>query len=71
MTADGAGPTTGQLRENTDSRIDGGPEGFVYVTSGSPQFSGPSLLVSEYGVDEVAAYQVDGNGDPVVSTRRR
>ena len=40
------------------------------MPSGSPQFSGPSLLVSEYGVDEVAAYQVDANGDPMVATRR-
>ena len=60
----------GQRARDRDSRIDGGPEGFVYVTSGSPQFSGPSLLVSEYGVDEVAAYQVDANGDPVIATRR-
>ncbi len=58
------------MREIVDSRIDGGPEGFVYVPTGSPQFSGPSLLVSEYGVDEVAAYQVDANGDPVIATRR-
>ena len=40
------------------------------MPSGSPQFSGPSLLVSEYGVDEIAAYQVDGNGDPVIASRR-
>jgi hypothetical protein len=47
-----------------------GPEGFVYVPAGSPQFSGPSLLVSEYGVDQVAAYQVNANGDPIVASRR-
>jgi hypothetical protein len=52
------------------STLGGGPEGFVYVPSGSPQFGGPSLLVSEYGVDEIAAYQVNGNGDPIVSSRR-
>ena len=40
------------------------------MPSGSPQFSGPSLLVSEYGVDEVAAYQVNANGDPIIATRR-
>jgi hypothetical protein len=54
-----------------DSTLSGGPEGFVYVPSGSPRFSGPSLLVSEYGVDEIAAYQVNGNGDPIVSSRRQ
>ena len=71
VVADGAGTyDLANVREIVDSRIDGGPEGFVYVPTGSPQFSGPSLLVSEYGVDEVAAYQVDANGDPVIATRR-
>ena len=70
VVADGAGTyDLANVREIVDSRIDGGPEGFVYVPSGSPQFSGPSLLVSEYGVDEVAAYQVDANGDPRIGTR--
>ena len=50
VVADGAGTyDLANVREIVDSRIDGGPEGFVYVTTGSPQFSGPSLLVSEYG----------------------
>ena len=58
VVADGAGTyDLANVREIPDSRIAGGPEGFVYVPSGSPQFSGPSLLVSEYGVDEIAAYQ--------------
>jgi hypothetical protein len=54
-----------------DSTLAGGPEGFVYVPSGSPRFSGPSLLVSEYGADQIAAYEVNGNGDPIVATRRQ
>ena len=29
--------------------IPGGPEGIVYVNPGSPQFSGPSVLISEWG----------------------
>jgi hypothetical protein len=71
VVADGAGTyDLANVREIVDSRIDGGPEGFVYVPTGSPQFSGPSLLVSEYGVDEVAAYQVDADGDPLIATRR-
>jgi hypothetical protein len=69
--ADGAGTyDLANVREIVNSQITGGPEGFVYVPGGSPQFSGPNLLVSEYGVDEIAAYQVDANGDPVVTTRR-
>jgi hypothetical protein len=50
--------------------LSGGPEGIVYVPSGSPRFAGPSLLVSEYGAGNVAAYDVDANGDPVVASRR-
>lgn len=52
-------------------RLPGGPEGFVYVPDGSPQFGAtPSLLVSEWSDGNVAAYEVDGLGDPVLSTRR-
>jgi hypothetical protein len=58
------------VREIPGSRIVGGPEGFVYVPGGSPLFSTASLLVSEYGIDEIAAYQVNSSGDPIVSTRR-
>jgi hypothetical protein len=28
------------------------------------------MLVSEYGAGQVAAYEVDANGDPIISTRR-
>lgn len=71
VTADGTGTyDLANVREIPDSRIIGGPEGFVYVPSGSPQFGNPSLLVSEYGVDEIAAYQVNSNGDPVIASRR-
>jgi hypothetical protein len=52
------------------STLTGGPAGFVQVSSGSRQFSGPSLLVTEYQADSVAAYAVDGNGNPIVSSRR-
>ncbi len=47
-----------------------GPEGFVYVGTGSARFSRPSILVSEYSSGRVSAYEVDGNGDPLVATRR-
>ena len=50
--------------------LPGGPEGIVYVPSGSPRFDRPSLLVSEYSAGSVAAYAVDGNGDPIVASRR-
>ena len=46
-----------------------GPEGFVYVPIGSPQFPNYSILLSDYGSDEVVTYQVDANGDPVAASR--
>ncbi len=50
--------------------IGGGPEGAAYVPLGSTGFGSPSVLVSEYGMGRVVAYEVDGSGDPIVSTRR-
>lgn len=52
------------------STLPGGPEGFIYVNPGSPQFSTPSMLVSEWSAGNVAAYEVDANGDPLIATRR-
>jgi hypothetical protein len=52
------------------STLPGGPEGFVYVNPGSEHFPNPSILLSEFNSNEVAAYEVDANGDPVVTTRR-
>jgi len=52
------------------STLSGGIVGFVYIKPGSRQFSGPSMLVSEYSADNVAAYAVDGSGNPIPSTRR-
>ena len=50
--------------------LEGGPEGIAYVPSGSPQFGSPSVLVSEYRAGNVAAYEVNANGDPVIGSRR-
>jgi hypothetical protein len=58
------------VKEVTASRLSGGAVGFVYVNRGSAQFTRSSLLVSEYSAGQVAAYEVDANGDPIVSTRR-
>jgi PEP-CTERM motif len=50
--------------------LSGGPEGFVYIAAGNLGFSANSLLVSEYSAGKIAAYEVDANGNPLVSTRR-
>lgn len=46
------------------------PGGFAYVPNGSPDFPNPSLVVAEWDNTTVAAYDVDAQGDPMVSTRR-
>jgi hypothetical protein len=52
-------------------QIPGGPEGFVYLPPGSPQFDDFStILVAEYGAGTIAAYEIDDEGDPIVSTRQ-
>lgn len=54
--------------------LQGNPAGFAYVAPDMPGPMDPGLLVCEheqsYGVGKVAMYDVDSNGDPVVSTRR-
>lgn len=54
------------LRTNTPD----GPEGIVYVPTGSPVFTFPSMLVSEYDADRVSAYQVDAFGTPIPGSRQ-
>ncbi|RIK75841.1 MAG: hypothetical protein DCC67_14765 [Planctomycetota bacterium] len=50
--------------------IVGGPEGIAYVAAGNPGFAVDSMLVAEWSIGRVAAYEIDGNGDPIAATRR-
>lgn len=50
--------------------VPGGPEGFVYIAAGNPLFTVNSMLIAEYSAGVVGAYEVDGNGNPLVNTRR-
>ncbi len=55
----------------TETTTAGGPEGFIYVPAGSPEFTSfDSMLVSEYDANQVSAYELDDNGDPIAETRR-
>jgi hypothetical protein len=54
---------------NLRTTIVGGPEGFIYVPTGSPDFPVPSILVCEWSANNVAAYEVNGSGDPITATR--
>src|SRR5712692_186994 len=53
-----------------DSRVTGGPEGILCVPTTSPLFGTPSVLILAWSAGTVDAYEVDANGDPVVSTRK-
>lgn len=53
-----------------ETKIGGGPEGFLYVPPGSPKFTDfDSLLVSEWTDGNIAAYSIDANGNPEPSSR--
>ncbi|MBI2928089.1 MAG: DUF11 domain-containing protein, partial [Verrucomicrobia bacterium] len=54
-----------------ETMLTGEPEGFIYVPPGSPQFTDfKTMLVSEFTGGEIAAYQIDANGAPLLNTRR-
>lgn len=50
--------------------LPGGPEGFVYVDAVNPGFGVDSLLVSDFSAGSVSIYDLDGLGNPLVTTRR-
>lgn len=50
--------------------LGGGPEGISYVHGTNAGFGVDSILLSEYGIGSVAAYDIDANGDPIVGSRR-
>lgn len=71
LTPDGTGTyDLSPLTVFPDSRLSGGPEGFFYVPPLSPGFPTRSLMIAEYAAGKIAAYEINGNGDPIVSTRR-
>ncbi len=56
--------------EVAGSQLPGGPEGWAYVPLGSPLFDNASMVVSDYGAGQISAYEMDSNGNPIISTRR-
>lgn len=67
--ADGNG-TYDLLAATLTAQPNRGPEGIVYVDGANNGFGVDGLLISEYGTGTVGAYDIDANGDPIVSTRR-
>jgi hypothetical protein len=50
--------------------LSGGTDAFSYVAAGNPGFTKASLLMAEIDSGKVAAYEVDGNGDPIATSRQ-
>jgi hypothetical protein len=50
--------------------VPGGPEGFVYISAGNPDFALNGMLISEFSAGEVGAYELDENGNPIIGSRR-
>lgn len=70
LTPDGVG-TFNITSGPAAATLPGGPEGAVYVSGANAGFGGAdNLLVAEYGAGAVGAYQIDANGNPIVSTRQ-
>lgn len=49
--------------------LGGGPGAFAYVPPDSPGFDKPSMLVAEWTGDQVGAYAVDAQGEPLPESR--
>jgi hypothetical protein len=67
LTPDGNGtfaPTVG-----AGVPVASGPEGMVYALANAPLLGG-QLLIAEWSTGELAAYQVDGIGNPLPATRQ-
>jgi len=49
--------------------LPGGPEGFVYIADANVGFDVNSMLVADYSADRISAYEVDSDGNPILTTR--
>ncbi len=49
--------------------VSGGPEGIAFVPPGSPVFPANSMLLAERSAGVVAAYELDGDGNPISASR--
>ena len=58
------------LSATLETTIPGGPEGFVHIGADNPGFPVEGLLVSEWSAGNLAAYDADADGDPVLASRR-
>lgn len=69
LAPDGAG-TYDVTKATMNTKIVGGPEAFVYISDENPEFAVDSLLVAEWSAGNIAAYEADADGNPVIVTRK-
>ena len=50
--------------------VGSGPEGVIFVPAGNPQFSVTSVLITEFDTGDIASYEINANGDPILATRK-
>ena len=67
--ADGAG-TYNVTSVKQTAQLPNGAAGFVFIAAGNPDFSTNTVLISEYDIGTVAAYQLTPTGDPDPATRK-
>lgn len=60
----------GDVEAVPESQLPGGPEGFTWVPPGSPLFPNFTMIVSAYSAGQVDVYDVNGSGDPIISSGR-
>jgi len=68
LTADGLG--TFDVTPTLVTSVTGGPEGIVYISDANDGFDVDSILLAEWSVGRVGAYEIDANGDPILASRR-
>jgi len=69
ITPDGSG-TYNINRPTKSIKLDGGLDAITYIKAGNPGFSRDSMLIAEYDTNDVSAYAIDNNGDPILETKR-
>jgi hypothetical protein len=70
LALDGSGRPSDITSASQRATVPGGPEGFAYVPPGSPLFGPPSMVLSEWSENSVATYELTGDGDPSLGTRK-
>lgn len=66
-TADGTFDIPSAVQE---TQLQGGPEGFAYVSGDNVGFNTDSMVVSEFSANTVSVYEVDADANPILETRR-